>query len=916
MSATDQEGPNASSPSAVQPSRRAEEAAKSMGESIQSAPSPGRGGQADGTGESESQQKQQLQEQQSGGVDAARKQGASEVLAKNKNESPRFVFEATPVEAEFLEDLKVEDDALEGFVAEYRKLQGSLTTAMKGEKRLVTHCKDKAKQLEQARQKEKESLDITGKYTKQLRDLRSSIEGMRKKIIELKGRKEDNILAVEGSKKNLKDYEQKLKDQRLSLEKKQKERIASLEATLSEHRKVADSDNAVLTSLMQQNLLVHEKKNKLFEEKVELEREINVLEEEMAEVEQHVKRETERKLSLTIAMSDIEVLIQQRKDLIANHEEEIKRITEVIGLERKRVQHLASAFDDLEKDSTSLDARVKECKAETKLSAKECKKQEDELKTIVEERDFLRKKADQVSREAKVLDKMIEKTQQESAKIEILVNKGEKRKSDTEQDIKSLREQLKTMDKRRSELKSTADKYENERKWLKIEKQNKGDKLKKKEIAERIMQVQLKSIRNEKTSMEKEIEDFILTKNRLEQEIWGLKMESSKRELQKAKAGEKVQEWSNIITETTLKIQDSEARLKNIKMRLNQIKGERVLFTEQLGTQKGDMVELKLKFHDLTIRIKQTKGEIQDQDISILREHMNMKHTKERCKTLGDQIKRFTKLVKDRRATIEEQAAKIVKISKIIETAEDQLHEQKKQYDSILGEQKILNQQLTVKNDELAKLHSRLKVQHSVLKKGEDAYNDLMKQIVTLRHTRDGISIELPKYEKEIEDFKDLKQKIGQTQREIIQEKLRIKALFEEMNKAVNIHRWRILRDTDTEAYVKIEQVRRLQQQIMRKATQADKKEAMIREREKLYVELRRVLARQPGEKALEQLKVYEVSLKEKRSKLKSLNSELKMYQARVYECKYDIEKITKDLKVLKQEYFISKFKGNKVKLL
>jgi hypothetical protein len=71
-----------------------------------------------------------------------------------------------------------------------------------------------------------------------------------------------------------------------------------------------------------------------------------------------------------------------------------------------------------------------------------------------------------------------------------------------------------------------------------------------------------------------------------------------------------------------------------------------------------------------------------------------------------------------------------------------------------------------------------------------------------------------------------------------------------------------------------------------------------------LYVELRRVLARQPGSEAEEQLRLYESTLKDKRSKLKQMRAELKVYQAKVNELKYEIQKMVQDLKVVKLEYF------------
>ena len=66
-----------------------------------------------------------------------------------------------------------------------------------------------------------------------------------------------------------------------------------------------------------------------------------------------------------------------------------------------------------------------------------------------------------------------------------------------------------------------------------------------------------------------------------------------------------------------------------------------------------------------------------------------------------------------------------------------------------------------------------------------------------------------------------------------------------------------------------IKRVRHLQKAIITKAANVEQKDQAIQEREKLYVDLRRVLSRQPGNEAAEQLRLYHQTLVEKKAKLK-----------------------------------------------
>ena len=56
-------------------------------------------------------------------------------------------------------------------------------------------------------------------------------------------------------------------------------------------------------------------------------------------------------------------------------------------------------------------------------------------------------------------------------------------------------------------------------------------------------------------------------------------------------------------------------------------------------------------------------------------------------------------------------------------------------------------------------------------------------------------------------------------------------------------------------------------------------------ETEKLYVELKNILARQPGPEVAEQVALYQGSLRDKTKQLKAMASELNMCQAQVRGC-------------------------------
>merc|ERR1711988_1811352 len=150
----------------------------------------------------------------------------------------------------------------------------------------------------------------------------------------------------------------------------------------------------------------------------------------------------------------------------------------------------------------------------------------------------------------------------------------------------------------------------------------------------------------------------------------------------------------------------------------------------------------------------------------------------------------------------------------------------------------------------------------------------------------------------------DLRPELVAARRELLQEKTKVKALSEELENPMNVHRWRKLEGSDPATYEMIQKIQTLQKRLIAKTEQVVEKDLLIAEKEKLYVELKNILARQPGPEVAEQLSVYQSSLRNKTRQMKSMASELNMYQAQVNEFKYEIERLTRELQGVKRKYY------------
>ena len=146
-------------------------------------------------------------------------------------------------------------------------------------------------------------------------------------------------------------------------------------------------------------------------------------------------------------------------------------------------------------------------------------------------------------------------------------------------------------------------------------------------------------------------------------------------------------------------------------------------------------------------------------------------------------------------------------------------------------------------------------------------------------------------------------------QQELLRERTRCKALEEELENPMNIHRWRKLEGSDPSTFEMIQKIQTLQKRLIQKTEEVVEKELLIKEKEKLYMELKQILARQPGPEVAEQLSVYQQNLKVKTKQMTTMSSELNMYVAQVQDYKYDIERLSRELQEVKKKYFMQKKK-------
>ena len=163
----------------------------------------------------------------------------------------------------------------------------------------------------------------------------------------------------------------------------------------------------------------------------------------------------------------------------------------------------------------------------------------------------------------------------------------------------------------------------------------------------------------------------------------------------------------------------------------------------------------------------------------------------------------------------------------------------------VMAERDTLGTQLIRRNDELALVYEKLRIQQTTLSKGESQYRERIEDIRLLKLEIKRLRRERQMLSKSTSSVDDLRRELFQVQRELLRERTRCKALEEEVQTPLNVHRWRRLEGSDPNAYEMIQKVQTLQKRLIAKTEEVVEKELHIQEMEKQYLELKGVLSRQ-----------------------------------------------------------------------
>jgi len=656
----------------------------------------------------------------------------------------------------------------------------------------------------------------------------------------------------------------------------------------------------------------------------------------------------------------LERLTKDRDDTVASTAELIKEA----NTKRDEAKQQSRRKNELEASLQTLQANVKSSREELILRESNLKSEKNE---IVDTEAKLRVSKNQMENYLREYDQLFRMTQKltEDLEVQIHVNDNVEKENQAKMEVVSerrlevkglLKEQSKVAAAKKitsakiDEVIADQAKHEAERDELRAQvdalinidikqARKEGEELKKKEQMEKrkkeiltrkiggsekstsaiydLTRVNENSARNLKneistymTSVKEQrekIEQLVSERERHEQEV-----EAASQKHYTAIEELKLQEVQ--ISDLQKKIIEGGSRLKQQQNLYEAVRSDRNLYSKNLIESNEEISEMKRRFKVMNHQIEQLKDEITSKDHALVKEHFNHHNVDKEREALKNELAKIRKQILSSEQIIENQKVEVQKLSVIIHEADEERQRQHKEYDAVMSERDILGNQLIKRNEELTKLYEKVKVQRSVLHHGELQYQDRVAEINHLSKSLNNLRKEKAESVKESSNQNELKQACLVLERELLQERTKIKALTEEIGRPLNVHRWRHLESSNPSRFEMIRKIQSLQKRLIAKTEEVLKKDDLIQEKEKLYVELKNILGRSPGPEVQEQITLYKQNLKEKTKQMKAMNVELGMYKQQVDEYRDDITNLGQHGRNLKNDW-IKNISGSKSKL-
>lgn len=500
----------------------------------------------------------------------------------------------------------------------------------------------------------------------------------------------------------------------------------------------------------------------------------------------------EKEYAAAVAESKIGTLEKQlvdAKKVITSKEQEVKEQT-------AKKENLVSMLDDQKSKTNKVSEKLRELEIEQKKSTVE---------------------RNRLSSEKAKLERDLDSERKAVLRYQQLVEDANAATRLSNEEVQSLNKEVDVMRKREDQLK----------KEITMLKRENGLQLGKIQVTEEKVKKTGNDLRNNEqviASLEKELTDArdniakqASFTRRLEGECDGLRHQVTESRESYERVVDELKISGNQIKDLVRTIEELEAVIQEEKQKHESVRIERNNTLKQLRDEQREVERLEYDTKNLNREINNLRSEVAARDSALVKENYDYRQEKAQKELFADEISRLKRIIVDSDDRIQTLQTEVRQLDTAIRKLDNDALLQRKEYDQIINERDILGTQLIRRNDELALLYEKIKILQSTLRRGELQYNTRLDDIRILKLKIKDIQRQLTIARGGQSGVEEINRNLLLVQKELVRERVKVKALSDELENPINVHRWRKLEGTDPDAHEMIQKIHILQKRLLAK---------------------------------------------------------------------------------------------------
>ncbi|KAL4090850.1 hypothetical protein QTP88_025616 [Uroleucon formosanum] len=571
--------------------------------------------------------------------------------------------------------------------------------------------------------------------------------------------------------------------------------------------------------------------------------------------------------------------------------------------------------NNLNTKNMSYDKQIKKLTRELKIktelrieSVKEINRLQDKIN--YQENELLRVQSE-LTRLIVTYETSVRKRQEVMEEVE-KISEGKK---NSENDVVTLERNLNALQEDNIKLKKMLELTEREKKLLEknMAKVNEQitvyiEKMNIKESSFRVLELEFSNAKKYIDKLNLDIITMKKNKEKLHQEIINLKhkihedsVTLNHKEVEVQELKKEVNKWSDKFKE-----QDHD---------LHTIKTERNLFSKNLTEAKDETEDIKNKIKMISQQLEQQKEYVAYKEVQLTKNDTVLKQTEKELQKCQQEIDEYETRVEGMSNLLKKKNEDEKSMIMTLKLLQKKIEKLQKQNDEGNKDKNKLINQMNKRNEELLRQKDANDILRTTLGKGEVEYNKRIDDIRLLKSEVKSLSVQKNLLMKNLSEINDIRGEVLKYEQKLNRERLKCRALEDMLIKPTNVHRWRILKNTDPPAYEMAAKVKILQKRLLEQCTRVFDKDLEVQELQTRYEKLKDEFIKLPGRDIFKEMNDIKRTLLKKDDKMRSLSGELIISQQTTKECMFDLERTKKDLNEFKNKYYELKRVMTKINL-